>query len=157
MPHFQSSSFMSSILPPTPTPALLINKVTGPPSNFSACAARLCTCAALLTSQRTAKAAPPFSVIICTVSLALASLMSAQTTAPPRRASSRAKLRPMPLPAPVTTARALRLGLLLAAFKKGIMALILLLVAVTLMDQHSCVGPWILGCFYVAAGVKLAG
>ena len=64
-----------------------------------------------MTSQAIATASPPRSVIAVTVRFAATSSMSLQTTRLPRLASSMANAAPIPLPAPVTTARALWLTL----------------------------------------------
>src|SRR5690625_4316619 len=99
-------------VPPAPTPALLTTRVGGPSNQPWASVASFVTSATWDTSQRSAVARPPSAVIAAAVRSAPASSISLQTTAPPRRASSRANAAPMPLPAPVTTAAArwLRLG-----------------------------------------------
>ncbi len=92
--------------PPAPTPALLITSVGGPPNQDCDRSASASTSSIRETSQRTAVALAPRSVIASTVFCAAASSMSLQTTAPPRRPSSTANAAPIPLPAPVTTADA---------------------------------------------------
>ena len=92
-------------LPPAPTPALLITRVGASPNHSWARSARASTCSSRDTSQGTARAWPPCSWIASAVAVAVAGLRSLHTTRPPRRASSSANARPIPLPAPVTTAR----------------------------------------------------
>ncbi|SKV36725.1 Uncharacterised protein [Mycobacteroides abscessus subsp. abscessus] len=90
--------------PPVPIPALLITRSAGCRSQLVATRASSPTCSYEVTSQGTAWALPP--PMMSTVSCARPTSISAQTTRPPRAASVCAKARPIPLPAPVTTALA---------------------------------------------------
>src|ERR1700729_3170131 len=105
--HCQSSRGSSPIgAPPDPTPALLITSVGAAPNQDCDCVANSWTSSNRVTSQVIATPSPPMSAIALTVLFAATSSMSLQTTRLPRRASSIANAAPMPLPAPVTTARA---------------------------------------------------
>ena len=90
--------------PSTAMPALFMTRSTAP-NVSNAAAASASTSASLVTSQRTASARRPERLDRCrTVSASRSSWMSATTTSAPRRASSRAVARPIPLAPPVTTA-----------------------------------------------------
>ena len=96
------SSYMRSLPSPParPIPALLRSTLTGPNSASTRSNASF-TAALALTSQRNASARPGRPAM---VSAAPASLRSKAATAAPRSDSSRVAARPMPWPAPVTTA-----------------------------------------------------
>lgn len=86
-------------------PALLITRSVGFPNHSSAVSARASTSSNTDTSQAASMARSPISAA---VSFAPGRSTSAHTTRPPRRASSTANARPIPLAAPVTTASTLR-------------------------------------------------
>src|ERR1700722_5116346 len=110
--HCQSSMGSSPIgAPPEPTPALLITSVGAAPNQDCDWVASSWTSLSLVTSQAITTASPALSVIVLTVLFAATSSMSLHTTRLPRRANSIANAAPIPLPAPVTTARALLLTL----------------------------------------------
>jgi hypothetical protein len=91
--------------PPLPTPALLTSRSAGAPKRLSTLSDKASTCSSADTSQPAASALPPVERICSAVTSARWRSTSAQTTAPPRREISCANARPIPLPAPVTTAR----------------------------------------------------
>ncbi|SKU14102.1 Uncharacterised protein [Mycobacteroides abscessus subsp. abscessus] len=102
---FQSSIDVAPMrLPPAPIPALLITRLAALPNRSSLASARLRTCSRSVTSHTTSKPSPPACLTNSADSFAVMGSLSAHTTRPPRRASSTANARPIPLPAPVTTA-----------------------------------------------------
>ncbi len=90
-----------------PMPAMLHRLVIGP-SSSSARATTPATAFSSVTSQRSAMARPPAPAASSLISAATVSMASAatsrQATAPPSAARRRAVARPMPEPAPVTSA-----------------------------------------------------
>src|SRR5579862_2796781 len=101
--HFQSSIVAVQMGPATATPALLKTRWTAP--NFSqALAASASRSPGFETSQRMHSARTPICAIAISVSRMPFSSMSASTTFAPSRAQAITSSRPMPLPAPVTTA-----------------------------------------------------
>ncbi len=105
--HSQSAALSVHIGPaPPPTPALLHTTCTAP-KRSTARAASASTEAPSATSVRTASTparAPSMASIAPAVSASAASSTSASTTLIPSAANLVARLLPMPLPAPVTTA-----------------------------------------------------
>src|SRR4029450_7282671 len=79
--------------------------VSSPPNLSSALVMARSTCAASATSAASATAVPAASAIAAAVSAAAAWFTSRQPTRAPSAASLSAAARPIPLPAPVTTAR----------------------------------------------------
>jgi hypothetical protein len=90
-------------LPGTATPALFTN-TSSRPCALTAAAIRLSTSAESETSARTAVACPPASAMAATVPAAALASMSPTTAVAPSVASRVAMARPIPAPAPVTTA-----------------------------------------------------
>src|ERR1700733_13355284 len=99
----QSSSVASITDPALFTPALLYNTSTRPYS-LRICSKALVTCSRSATLATTGSAVPPEAAISPAVSLAASALRSTTATAAPSRANRTAAARPMPDPAPVTTA-----------------------------------------------------
>ncbi len=99
----QSSSVASITEPLLFTPALLYNTSTRP-NSLLIWANALSTWAGSAMSAPTATALPPAPAISAAVSLAASAAMSTSATAAPSRANNSAAARPIPDPAPVTTA-----------------------------------------------------
>src|SRR5580693_8150521 len=99
----QSSSVASITDPALFTPALLYNTSTWRYS-LRICSKALVTCSRSATLATTGSAEPPEAAISPAVSLAASALRSTTATAAPSRANRTAAARPMPDPAPVTTA-----------------------------------------------------
>src|ERR1700729_715238 len=99
----QSSSVASITDPALFTPALLYNTSTWRYS-LRICSKALVTCSRSATLATMGSAVPPEAAISPAVSLAASALRSTTATAAPSRANRTAAARPMPDPAPVTTA-----------------------------------------------------
>src|SRR6266545_60886 len=99
----QSSSVASTTDPRLFTPALLYRMSTRWYS-LRICSKALVTCSRSATLAATASAVPPEAAICSAASLAASALRSTTATAAPSRANRAAAARPMPEPAPVTTA-----------------------------------------------------
>src|SRR5438128_1668651 len=101
--HSQSPNSRCQVIPPWNTPALLHSRWTEPKRSYAR-AARASTCSGRDTSVgATTTSAPAVSTSAAASSSALTST-SAMTTRMPSPAARRASARPIPLPAPVTTA-----------------------------------------------------
>src|SRR5918993_2184922 len=101
--HSQPSIGPSHGSPPPATPALLQTMCTAPNRSIVACA-NASTCSTLLTSVLTASVSTPSSSIVAVARSSASSCTSASTTEHPAVASALASAKPIPLPAPVTTA-----------------------------------------------------
>src|SRR5262245_29153060 len=101
--HSQSATVCIQVRPERATPALLHTTCTAPKRSSAACASAS-TSAAFDTSVRTSSACRPVAATSPAASLSAPASTSASTTCIPAAAKRSASARPIPLPAPVTTA-----------------------------------------------------